>query len=750
MRRLLRWLPEGKTLPADVWARRHRGLLLILAAHLLLLPTFGITQHWSLATVWGLDLIPATLGAVAAWSRLNRRVRSCLCAIALLSCSAILVVEWHGTIEAHFHYFVMVGVMALYEEWWAYALAIGFVVLQHGAMSAVDPNAVFDHMDAMHDPWKWAGIHGFFVAALAIANLVSWRANEDERAQTLAAHGLTRGSEERFRRAFDDAPVAMALVSPLGGLLKVNHELCQRTGAPEDCVGLCFWDLVPEADRADLAASWPPEEDDPGTERRYLRSDGSVGWILWRHSLISDADGWPDHYVSQGVDISSRKLVQERLDHQAHHDALTELPNRTLFQRALRQALQRRPRIGGTVAVLFADLDNFKVINDSLGHGTGDELLQAVAERLRDALRPDDTIARFGGDEFVVLLEAVEDIAEARRVADRLAGALRAPFVLEGQQRFVTASFGIALADADGANADDLLRDSDAAMYRAKEQGKARAEVFDESLRLRAIERLELEDGLRDAIAKDELVLHYQPEVALADGRVIGTEALLRWRHPVHGLIAPLRFIPIAEQSGLIVSIGAWVLREACEQAAAWRADGHEDFVMSVNLSPRQLSSPSIADTIADALADAGLPASALCLEITESAIMEDPESAQRILQGLKALGVQLAIDDFGVGYSSLSHLKYLLPVDLIKIDKSFIDGLLDSGESRAIVTAVIELATALGVQAVAEGVETPEQAEHLRAMGCQIAQGFHFARPLPAPALPDLLAAAALGELSV
>jgi EAL domain-containing protein (putative c-di-GMP-specific phosphodiesterase class I) len=273
-------------------------------------------------------------------------------------------------------------------------------------------------------------------------------------------------------------------------------------------------------------------------------------------------------------------------------------------------------------------------------------------------------------------------------------------------------------------------------MYQAKEQGKARLEFFDGSVRTRAVERLELEEGLRDALAGGELSLVYQPKIGLADGKLFGTEALLRWEHPAYGHVSPARFIPIAEQSGLIVPIGEWVLEQACRQAAEWRAAGREDLVMAVNLSPRQLSSPNLAKVIAAALSENGLPPSALCLEITESAIMEDPEAAQRILQGLKALGVRLAIDDFGVGYSSLSHLKYLLPVDIIKIDKSFIDGLPGAGDSRAIVTAIIQLAQALDVVAVAEGVETEGQAQILRELGCHLAQGYLFSRPLA----PDYL----------
>ncbi len=688
---------------------RHRGLLLVLAAHLLILPTFAVTQGWSFGAAWAFDVVPAALGAAACSPRLSRGVRSSLCAIALLSCSAILVIAWHGTTEAHFHYFVMVGALALYEEWWAYLLAIGFVVLQHGLMAQL----AFNHSHH-HSPWLWAAIHGLFIACLAASNLVTWRANERLRAHTEA-------SEERFRRAFDDAPMALALLSPDGRVLKANRELRELTGhaQPE---GLRFWDFVPADDRAALAAAWPAAE----AERRYVRADGTIGWIHWRYSVVRDGLGEVDHYIAQGVDVTARRRDREQLDHQAHHDPLTNLPNRTRFDRLLGEALAT----GEHVAVIFADIDDFKVINDSLGHGVGDELLVSVAQRLSAELRPDDVLARFGGDEFVILLEGVA-LAHVRAVTDRLAAVLRQPFELGGRQRYVSASFGIAYA-AEG-TAEDLIRDADAAMYQAKEHGKARLEVFDESLRAKAVERLELEAGLRDALAGSQLELHYQPEIALDDGRLFGMEALLRWNHPVHGMISPARFVPIAEQSGLIVPIGEWVIAEACRQAAQWHADGHDEFVMAVNISPRQLSSPNLATVVARALRDTGLPASALCLEITESVIMEDPEAAHRVLQSLKALGVKLAIDDFGVGYSSLSHLRYLLPVDVIKIDKAFVDGIIDNRDNRAIIAAIISLAHELGVQAIAEGVEEEEQAEALREMDCHVAQGYLFSRPLPA-----------------
>jgi diguanylate cyclase (GGDEF)-like protein/PAS domain S-box-containing protein len=683
------------------------------------------------------EVVPVASFAIAASLKgLGRRGRSAMVTVGLLTCSAILVHLWNGRIEAHFHFFVMVTLLATYEEWFPYLLAFLYVLLHHGLMSALDAASVYDHGDAQAHPWRWAAVHALFISALGIVNIVSWRMNED-------ARDAMRESDVRFRSAFEDAPIGMALVGLDGRIQRVNAPLCRATGRSErELVGMALDDLTPPDDRD--GAPWPAGSG-AEAERRFTRADGSIGWGLWQHSLVHDAAGAPAYWVSHVLDISRRKGVERQLDYQAHHDPLTGLPNRLLFLERLRGLIADGEE---EVAVLFIDLDDFKLVNDSLGHVAGDHLLRVVAERMRRVLRPDDVIARFGGDEFAVTIPVGGERA-ARRVADRLAGALRAPVELEGRQRYVTASFGIRSARAATADPDVLLRDADAAMYRAKEQGKARTAVFDESMRERAVERLDLEGGLRHALEREELRVVYQPQVELATGRIVGVEALVRWQHPQRGLVGPHAFIPIAEQTGLIVELGEFVLREACRQAATWSRERGRDLGVCVNVSPRQLASDAFESVVEDALLRSGLTPELLCLEITESAVMADPDAATAVLARLKAVGVRLAIDDFGVGYSSLSQLKTLLPVDTIKIDKSFVDGVTTEGEDRAIVDAVLRLASGLGLAAIAEGVEDGAQVSALLELGCGYSQGYHFARPVPAADLEQLLEIDALGELA-
>ena len=426
-----------------------------------------------------------------------------------------------------------------------------------------------------------------------------------------------------------------------------------------------------------------------------------------------------------------RGHAEARLAHQATHDALTGLPNRTLFLDRLGQALAQRHEDGTTVAVVFLDVDRFKVINDSAGHGAGDRLLTGLAQRLSGLVRPGDTVARFGGDEFTVLCQGVAGASGALKIAERIVEGTAAPFALDDGEVVVTLSAGIALPRA-GDTPETLLRDADAAMYRAKERGRNRIEVFDEAMRDTAVARLDTEKALRRALDADELVLHYQPQVRVADGRLTGVEALVRWQHPERGLLPPGQFVPLAEEAGLIVPLGARVLEEACRQAQAWRRAG-TPVVVWVNVSPVQVAQPDLARRVAGVLDATGVDPALIGLELTESALLADASS----VVALSELGVRLAIDDFGTGYSSLDHLRRF-PFDLVKIDRSFVAAL-DGARGTAIVAAVVGLAHALGLEALAEGVETEAQHDALRGIGCDLAQGFWFARPEPAATVAHL-----------
>jgi diguanylate cyclase (GGDEF)-like protein/PAS domain S-box-containing protein len=447
--------------------------------------------------------------------------------------------------------------------------------------------------------------------------------------------------------------------------------------------------------------------------------------------------------VLNSRDVSERRGLEDQLKHQAFHDALTHLPNRALFMDRLQHALARRGRRGTSVAVLYIDLDNFKVVNDSLGHQAGDQLLIAIAERLQLGLRPEDTVARVGGDELAILLEDIQTVEEVVQVADRIQQRLAAPVRLEGRQVFTTVSIGVALSTFDHDRPEHLLRDADVALYRAKAQGKARHAIFDPSMDAQALERLELETDLRHAVARGELCVHYQPIIDLGTGRVCEVEALLRWRHPTRGMIPPLQFIPLAEETGLIISIGRWILSEACRQTRRWQQEypSTPPLMLSVNISARQLQHPTLVAEIAEVLAETGLDPATLCLEITESVVMEDAESTSATLRDLKQLGIELAIDDFGTGYSSLSYLNRF-PVDAVKIDRSFVSQIGTSTRDTTIIRAIVALAKSLQLSVTAEGIESAEQLRHIRELGCNRGQGYLLAKPAPPDAIPDLLAA--------
>jgi diguanylate cyclase (GGDEF)-like protein/PAS domain S-box-containing protein len=441
-------------------------------------------------------------------------------------------------------------------------------------------------------------------------------------------------------------------------------------------------------------------------------------------------------------DIGERKAFEERLEHQAFHDPVTDLANRALFQDRVQHALDLQGQDSHSLAVVFMDLDDFKTVNDSLGRATGDQLLHGVGERLRRAVRSADTPARLGGDEFALLLEHV-DAAGAGVVAENVLTALGAPFVVEGREVFIRASLGIAVSGLDGVGvcADELLRDADAAMYTAKERGKCRHELFEPGMRRAVVDRLELRGALERALEHGEFLLHYQPVIELRTGRVTGVEALVRWQHPVLGLTAPGDFIPLAEETGLIVPIGRWVLEEACRQARTFQQEGGDAaaLTVAVNLSARQLQHPGLLDEVATALRMSGIDPATVILEITESMMIRDPGLAAGRLRELKRLGVRLAVDDFGVAYSSLSYLSQF-PLDVLKVDRCFIDRMHRTSADSAIAEAIIHLAHALGLRAVAEGIETAEQVRHLLDLDCCQGQGYYLARPMDAPSAAAFL----------
>jgi diguanylate cyclase (GGDEF)-like protein/PAS domain S-box-containing protein len=470
-------------------------------------------------------------------------------------------------------------------------------------------------------------------------------------------------------------------------------------------------------------------------EYRLRTREGNVVWVQDEARVL--VDGGESFLQGYLLDVTARREAEEQLRHQAFHDPLTGLANRALFTDRVEHALVLGGRTGTGVAVLFLDLDDFKAINDSLGHVAGDRLLAAAGGRLRETLSPAYTVARLGGDEFAILVEDPNAPTAALDAAERLIAALETPFELEGREVFVTASVGIAL----GGEADELLRSADVAMYRAKAGGKAQYVVYTPRMDEDLVGRLELVSDLRRARVEEDFVLHYQPVVDLVTGAVHGVEALVRWQHPTRGLVSPGDFVPLAEETGRIVELGRWVLGEACRQAARWRGQlpGVRSLAVSVNVSTRQVRRSVLVDDVQAALAESGLPPEALVLELTESVLARRREELTAVLEEVAALGVRIALDDFGTGYSSLSLLQDL-PVDSLKVDRSFVRDLDTSPRRAGFVRAIVDLADALGVTVIAEGVETEAQVAELRRLGCRVGQGFLFARPLEARALEELL----------
>lgn len=476
-------------------------------------------------------------------------------------------------------------------------------------------------------------------------------------------------------------------------------------------------------------------------EYRFLRADGTYSFVIDRGYVVYEPDGTPVRMLGSMMDVTDRKSLEQQLTHQALHDPLTKIANRALFKDRVDHALSKLARSNSSLAVLFLDLDNFKAINDSLGHAVGDKLLIAVAERLQDCLRNADTAARLGGDEFAVLIESMYRPDEAVMIAERILEVFRHPFMIDSKEIHVGTSIGIAASSPEALASEELLRNADLAMYMAKSQGKGKFVVFEPKMHEALMERIELEEDLRRGIDEREFVLHYQPILDLESQEMVGMEALVRWMHPRLGLLAPLIFIPLAEETNLIVPLGDWILNEACRQVQSWREEYEEemDVSVTVNISIRQFQQSELVDMVSRALDDSGLPPSSLILEITESFMMQDTEATIAKLHELKKLGVRLAIDDFGTGYSSLSYLQRF-PIDILKIDKSFIDKLGQGSEGNAVARAIIMMGDSLNLKTIAEGIEHPEQIDELQLLGCEAGQGFHFAKPLSVGDMDEFL----------
>ena len=550
-----------------------------------------------------------------------------------------------------------------------------------------------------------------------------------------AAEAALRESELRYRLLFEQNAAGVCVTEASGEIVDCNLTFSTMLGYPrQELIGRNAGELyVRTAERADILSLLRDSTTLNSVEVELLKKDGQSIWVLTNITLAGDS------IHTTVVDISDRKRAEEQIEFHAYHDVLTHLPNRKLFTDRLTHSLSRARRSSKSLAVMFVDLDHFKSINDTLGHEAGDELLLEMAHRLRANVRDDDTVARLGGDEFTIILAELRHPEDAVSVAEKLIKAVEQPLTIAGTSIEVSASIGIALFPDDGSDAESLLRNADSAMYRAKEAGRNTYQLCTDDMKRRAVERLSLETRLRRAITEGQLVLHYQPQVSLTSGMVIGVEALVRWNDPERGLVHPSAFIPMAEESRLILPLGEWVLHTACTQMRAWVDAGIEIPLMAVNLSLRQFQQYDIVQSVRRVLAETGLDAGALELEITETAAMQNAETTVEVLQALRELGVSIAIDDFGTGYSSLNYLKRF-PITAVKIDRAFIRDLATSDGDAAIVSAVVGIARALKLRVIAEGVETEEQLSFLRRRSCDAAQGYLFSRPVSAAMLPERL----------
>ena len=728
---LRRALPEGRGLADDRWLPRHRVMTAVLWLHVVGLPVYGVYRGYGVLHCL-VDTAPmAVMWLAAAQPRGGRTFRSVMSALGLMTAAALLVHLSGGVIEAHFHFFVMVALLSLYQDWVPFLLALAFVVVQHGVMGALFPATVYDHLDAYEHPWRWAFIHGGFVLAAAAANVYVWRTSEEDHRLSQAE---VERSESAFRALFERNPQPMWVYDgETLAFLAVNDAAIACYGySREEFLTMRITDIRTLSEGQRLLRHMAAEEQFLAGTWEHRAKDGRTVHAEV-HSQPLEFHGHDARLVVV-VDLTTRVTLESELRHQAFHDVLTGLANRALFHSRLAQLRGGRGH-EGPIAVLTIDVDDFKAVNDSHGHSAGDAVLVEIAKRLADGVRSGDTPARMGGDEFAVLLDGAGP-AEARQLADRLLDALRRPITVGAAEVWITASIGVAIDQAGALASDDLLRHADIATYEAKADGKNRARLFQPGMQSGVLHRLEIAADLRRALERDELFLEYQPIVQLATGTIRGVEALARWRHPVHGLIGPADFIPVAEETGLIVAIGARVLAEACGQVSIWQAALGDDrrLALSVNVSSRELREADYVDSVMRVLSTTGFDPVQLVLEVTETSLIDDLSEARRRLEQLREAGVRVAVDDFGSGYSSLGYLRRL-PLDAVKIDRTFVAGLSTSEQGRELALAVVRLVDTLDLPTIAEGIETAEELEYVRSLGVDFGQGYCFSKPLGAVA---------------
>lgn len=562
--------------------------------------------------------------------------------------------------------------------------------------------------------------------------------------QRKQAEEALRRSTGRFQAIFERAAIGIALIDMEGQIVVTNPALEKMLDYHgEELSGKFFSQLThPDDAKTDLYLFKELVEgkhDHYQIEKRYYRKDGKLVWGHLNVSLVRGIGGEPQFVICMVEDITEHKRAEETIHHLAYYDILTNLPNRTLFHDRLTLALAHARHNQRKLAVMFLDLDRFKNINETLGHAIGDRLLQGVAERLKSCIREGDTIARLGGDEFMLLLPEAFHADDEAKIAQKILEIFKSSFHFEGLELHITPSIGIALYPNDGEDAETLLKKADTALHRAKAQGGNNYQFNTITMNAKALERLVLENGLRRSLERDELIIHYQPQVSLHSGQIVGMEALLRWKHPDRGIVSPMKFIPLAEETDLIISIGEWVLYKACAQARAWQTLGFPPLRIAINISARLFKQQNLLETITNVLTETQLDPSYLELELTEGTIMENAEATIKTLHELKAMGVCLSIDDFGTGYSSLSYLKRF-PIDTLKIDQSFVRDIPTDPDDAAIARLIIAMAHSLKLKVIAEGVETEEQLTFLQSQQCDEIQGYFFSEPLPVEVFTRLL----------